>query len=233
LAPDVVETILGLVNHDFFLSSLAHDAIECAQAQAARHRLVIEARRAGEEPATFGLARVPAGERITGFVALVIQPDAATIRTSWDLAASLMPPASEHLAGPGSLPHLTLTQCALRDAPRERLREYVARLEDQLRGRPVPLDAVVTFGAGFLFWCAEATARAFADDPVLVGNARTHGYALIRERYLPHITLGFDPRLRDRPAGPWVASRLHTMTVDRVVLAALGRHGRVEAAFSL
>ncbi|HEX9821747.1 MAG TPA: hypothetical protein VGD07_19265 [Methylomirabilota bacterium] len=255
------------MDHDFFLSSLARDTIERAHAQAARHRLVIDARRAGEEPATFELARVPAGERITGFVALVIQPDAATIRTSWDLAASLMPPASEHVAGPGSLPHLTLTQCALRDAPRERLRQCVARLEDQLRGGPVPLDAVVTFGAGFLFWCAEpagparralqsahelavtlaegfldpaattsiveATARAFADDPVLVGNARTHGYALAGERYLPHITLGFDPRLGDRPAGAWVASRRHTMTVDRVVLAALGRHGRVEAAFSL
>ena len=215
-----------------------------------------------------GPARVPAGERISAFVALVIQPDAATIRASWDLAASLLPPGAEQVLGPGSLPHVTLTQCALREAPRERLREYVGRLQDQLGGQPVRLDAVVPFGAGFLFWCAEptgrdrrvlqaahelavtlaedhldpeanaaivtATARAFKDDPVLVGNARTYGYSLVRERYLPHITLGFDPRLAPHQAGGTsVISRPHTMTVDGVVLARLGRLGQVEAVLSL
>jgi len=207
-------------------------------------------------------------ERITGFVALVIQPDPSTILKAYDLAQTLMPAAAEQVTAPGSLPHLTLTQCALRDAPRERVREFVARLDDALRGTAIPLGAVVTFGAGFLFWCAEAegpgrrvlqaaheyavtladglldpvandavveaTARAFADEPELVANARRYGYALIRERYLPHITLGFDPRLGGgRAAGASMTSLSHTMTMDRIVLARLGRYGRVEATFSV
>ncbi|HEU4367744.1 MAG TPA: hypothetical protein VFV05_05875 [Methylomirabilota bacterium] len=259
---------MGFGDHDFILASVARHTLERAQAEAARHRLVIEALRPREEAAMLGLVRVPAGDRVTGFVALVIQPDAATIRASWDLAASLLPSGAEQVLGPGSLPHVTLTQCALREAPRERLRQYVTRLEEQLRGRSVQLDAVVPFGAGFLFWCAEPTgparqllqtahelavtlaeghldplanaaivtqtAQAFQDDPVLVGNARAYGYALVRGHYLPHITLGFDPRLAPRPAGGASAvSHPHTMTVDGVVLAAPGRLGRVETVFSL
>lgn len=175
-----------------------------------------------------------------------------------------MPSAPEQVVGPGSLPHVTLTQCALRDAPREWIAQFIARLEADLRGLRVPLGAVTTFGAGFLFWCAEsdgpercalqaahehavtladglldpevnaavveATRKAFDDDRVLVDNARRYGYALIRERYLPHITLGFDPRLA---GGAERAERAHTMRVDRVVLARLGRHGRVEAVVAL
>jgi hypothetical protein len=49
LASGSVGAIVGLVDHDFILSSFARDTIERAQAEAARHRLVIEARRAGEE----------------------------------------------------------------------------------------------------------------------------------------------------------------------------------------
>jgi hypothetical protein len=221
-----------------------------------------------DHPHVRGIPQLAAPGRITGVVALVLQPDPATIVAAYDLAASLMPAAAEQVTAPGALPHLTLTQCALRDAPRERVRAFVTRLEDMLRGAVIPLSAVRPFGAGFLFWCAEgdgagrralqaahehavtladglldpvandavveATARAFADDPVLVGNARRHGYALVRERYLPHITLGFDPRLgAGRPAGSPVAHRPHAMTMDRVVLAPLGRYGRVEATFAV
>jgi hypothetical protein len=80
----------------------------------------------------------------------------------------------------------------------------------------------------------EATRRAFDGDPVLVDNARRYGYALIRDRYLPHITLGFDPRLGGGPAERSSGLRQsHTMTVERVVLARLGPVGRVETALSL
>ena len=51
---------------------------------------------------------------ISGFVGLVIEPDTATIRTAYELAAALLPPDAEQKLAPGDLPHLTLTQCALR-----------------------------------------------------------------------------------------------------------------------
>jgi hypothetical protein len=69
------------------------------------------------------------------------------------------------------------------------------------------------------------TARATGNDPDLVANARRHGYAFVRDRYLPHITLGFAPA-----AAAALAPRdhLHRMRVERVVLARLGRLGRVD-----
>jgi hypothetical protein len=207
---------VSLDHHDYVLEHLARQTLRQARAEAARHRRSIEAQRAREDtmsgtdgPDVGGIPRLAAPERITGLVALVIQPDPATILTSYDLADSLMPAGPEQVMAPGSLPHLTLTQCTLRDAPRGRVREFVARLDDTLRGTTIPLSAVVTFGAGFLFWCAdaegrgrcalqaaheyavtladglldpvaneavvEATARAFADEPELVANARRYG----------------------------------------------------------
>lgn len=220
--------------------------------------------------AEFTIRQVPAEKLITDLVGLVIQPDAATIRKSYELAASLMPKTSEVAVAPGSLPHMTLTQCTLRNAPRERLAEFIEQLEEQLRGRSIPLSTVVAFGAGFLFWCTDHTAperrslqhaheyaitladglldpvanaavvegtiRLFNNDLVLVGNARTYGYAMVRDRYLPHITLGFDPRLAvDRQTGPISENQthLHAMQVERVVLAKMGSHGRVDYVFSL
>jgi hypothetical protein len=64
----------------------------------------------------------------------------------------------------------------------------------------------------------------------LVDNARRYGYAFVGDRYLPHITLGFDAKTvqafepRDHP---------HVMTVERVVLARLGRLGRIEQVVAL
>lgn len=108
--------------------------------------------------AQFAIRQVPAEARVAGFVAIVVVPDAATIRASYALASALMPQASEQALAPGSLPHITLTQSPLRDAPRERLAERVTRLDEQLRGQTIPLSAVIAFGGGFLFWCVEDAA---------------------------------------------------------------------------
>ena len=208
---------------------------------------------------------MPADTTVTGFVALVVQPDAATIRQSYELASAVMAKDAEQVLAPGSLPHVTLTQCALRGAPRERIASYVARLETNLRGRSIPLRTVMAFPGGFVFWCVDesspervrlqeaheaaigvadgfldpvantrvvdGTAAATNNDPVLVGNARTYGYAFVRDRYLPHITLGFDARVT--PESFEGHDHPHAMTVDRVVLARLGSRGRVEAVLSL
>lgn len=207
--------------------------------------------------------QVPAEERISGFVGLVVLPDSATIVKAFALAAALLPPDAPQRLAPGSLPHLTLTQCAVRDAPRSRVRELIARLDERLAGRALPLGRVAPFPGGFLFWCVDAgsparqliqaaheealaladgvldpaantavvegTARATGDDAQLVANARRHGYAFVRDRYLPHITLGFDPRsasIEDR-------DHAQLMTVERVLLARLGRLGSVEAVLAL
>lgn len=97
----------------------------------------------------------PAGATVTGFVALVIQPDAATIRRSYEVAGALMAKDAEQVLAPGALPHVTLTQCALRDAPRARVADYIGRLDAELRGRTIPLRDVVAFPGGFLFWCVD------------------------------------------------------------------------------
>jgi hypothetical protein len=69
---------------------------------------------------------------------------------------------------------------------------------------------------------------------VLTVNARAYGYSLVRERYVPHITLGFDPRLGgQRWTGSRLATRPYTMTVERVILARLGAYGGLEAELLL
>lgn len=201
---------------------------------------------------------------ISGFVGLVIEPDLATIAKAYELAAALLPRDAEQVLAPDGRPHVTLTQCPLRDAPRARVKALVARLDERIAGHTLPLARVVPFPGGFLFWCVdssaparqllqsvheealaladgvldpvrnaavvEGTARATGNDARLVDNARGYGYAFVGERYLPHITLGFDPTTiasftpQDQP---------HVMTVERVVLARLGRLGRIEEVLRL
>ena len=96
--------------------------------------------------------------------------------------------------------------------------------EDALSLADGVLDRVANAGV------VEVTARATGDDAALVENARRYGYAFARERYLPHITLGFDPR-RASIDPPGEARRM--MTVERVLLVRLGRLGSVEAAIAV
>jgi hypothetical protein len=201
---------------------------------------------------------------ISGFVGLVIEPDPATISRAYTLASALLPRDAEQRLAPGALPHITLTQCPLREAPRAGLRALLGRIERRVKGLAVPLERVIPFPGGFLFWCVDApaparqalqsahegalaladgvldpvanaavvegTASATNDDPELVQNARTYGYAFVGPRYLPHITLGFAPTAvarftpEDHP---------HEMIATRVVLARLGRLGGVEAIVDL
>lgn len=105
--------------------------------------------------ARFGIRWTQAEARLSGFVAIVVQPDVATIQASYQLAAEVMPAAAEQTLAPGSLPHVTLTQCPIRDAPRDRLAEYVARLDRRLRGLTIPLRVIIPVGGGFLFWCVD------------------------------------------------------------------------------
>jgi 2'-5' RNA ligase len=104
---------------------------------------------------TFGITRHAAAERMSGFLGLVLQPDTATIGTSYALAAALIGEDAEQVLGPGSLPHLTLTQCALGNVPRARLAEFVERLRPRLRGRTISLTILMVFGGGFVFWCVD------------------------------------------------------------------------------
>jgi hypothetical protein len=203
-------------------------------------------------------------DAISGFVGIVVRPDAVTIAKAYELAAASLPPDAEQALAPGALPHVTLTQCALRDAPRARVSTLVARLDERLSGRTLPLKSVVPFTGGFLFWCVDAeapgrallqsaheqaltltdgvldpvanaavvegTARATGNDVQLVDNARRYGYAFVNDRYLPHITLGFAPKAVSSLAP---ADHLHVMTVESVVLARLGRLGRVEEVLTV
>jgi hypothetical protein len=206
---------------------------------------------------------------ISGFVGLVLVPDGATIAAAYELAQAALPAGAESALGPGALPHVTLTQCALRDAPRTRIAGIIERLDTRLRGRSIPLGVVIPTGGGFVFWCVDETAperqllqqahedalgladgfldpvanaavvegtmRLTGNDPVLVRHAHAHGYAFVGDRFMPHVTLGFDPRLAvEARGGPALAilERRHLMHVERVALARLGRYGRVGALVS-
>jgi 2'-5' RNA ligase len=207
-----------------------------------------------------------ADDAVSGFVGLVLVPDAATIAAAYRLAGRVVADGAESMLAGGSLPHVTLTQCALREAPRSRLISLVDRLEERVRALRIPLGPLVVFGGGFVFWCVEpgspargllqaihqdaltlgeglldpaanaaiveATARLTANDPVLVEHARRYGYAFVGEKYLPHITLGYDSRLA---AGGTLAEPVHAheMRVERVALARLGRYGVVQSLLSL
>lgn len=205
-------------------------------------------------------------DTISGFVGLVLVPGPETLVAARMLAAAIVSAGAESVLDAGALPHVTLTQCPLREAPRAPVSDLIARLERRLIGANIPLSPLVVFGGGFVFWCVEPTASersvlqaaheealALADggldpvanadvvaatikltagDPALVANARRHGYAFVRERYLPHITLGFDSRLT---TGATLAesSRPHAMRVTRVALARLGRYGVVQSVIEL
>ena len=202
---------------------------------------------------------------ISGFVGLVLVPDAATIAAAYRLAPSVIAEGAESRLEAGALPHVTLTQCALRDAPRSGAIALIERLEERVRGVRLPLGPLTVFGGGFVFWCVEpgsaargvlqaahqdalaladgaldpvanaaiveATGKLTGDDPALVDNARRYGYAFVGERYLPHVTLGYDARLA---AGATLAepARAHEMRVERVALARLGRYGVVQSLIS-
>lgn len=204
---------------------------------------------------------------ISGFVGLVLVPDEDTIAAARRLARAVLSEDAESVLDAGALPHLTLTQCALREAARPPIVDLVRRLDGRLRDVRIPLRSLIVFGGGFVFWCVEpdsperarlqaahhealalgdglldpvangavveATARLTGGDPVLVANARRHGYAFVRERYLPHVTLGFDSRLATTGTALEARTHSHTLRVDRVALARLGRYGVVESIISL
>jgi hypothetical protein len=209
-------------------------------------------------------------DNLSGFVGLVVEPDAATIQAAYELAATLLPADAEERLGPGSLPHLTLTQCAVHQLPRAWIAAFADRLTQRLAGRGVPQGPVIAFGGGFLFWCVaaeapersvlqhahvkaitlgqgffdpvangavvEATRRLTDDDTTLVANARDCGYAFVRDRYLPHVTLGFDPRLSASAGGaPGFQSQehRHTLRIERVVAVQFGAYGRVERVLTV
>jgi hypothetical protein len=204
-------------------------------------------------------------DSVSGFIGLVVEPVAATIQAAYELAATLLPADAEQRLGPGSLPHLTLTQCAVHQLPRARVAAFADRLTQQLAGHGLPLEPVIAFGGGFLFWCVEAevpersvlqhahedaitlgqgfldpvangavveaTRRLTGEDATLVANARDCGYAFVRDRYLPHVTLGFDPRLsasKGAAAGFQSREHRHTLRIERVVAVQFGAYGRVE-----
>ena len=202
---------------------------------------------------------------VSGFVGLVLVPDAATIAAASRVAEHVVAADAESRLGGGALPHVTLTQCALREAPGSRLIGLIDRLEERVRVMRIPLGPLVVFGGGFVFWCVEpggpargalqaahqealaladgvldpvanaaiieATAKLTANDPALLAHARRYGYAFVGERYLPHITLGYDSRLA---AGGALAEPVHAheMRVERVALARLGRYGVVQSLIS-
>jgi 2'-5' RNA ligase len=130
----------------------------------------------------FGIPRLAAAERMRGLLGLVLQPDTATIRASYALAAALIGEDAEQVVAPGSLPHLTLTQCAVGDVPRSRLAMFVERLRARLCGRTIPLTTIAVFGGGFVFWCVDPS----SPERRLLANAHEDA-VLVADGFLDHV----------------------------------------------
>ena len=94
---------------------------------------------------------------LSGFLGIVLRPDPDTIAKAYELAGALLPEDAEQRLAPDVLPHVTLTQCALRDAAVVDVKRLVAGLDHALAGRRIPLADVVPFTGGFLFWRVDDT----------------------------------------------------------------------------
>lgn len=89
---------------------------------------------------------------LSGPLGLVIIPDQQTIDRAFKLAAEILPPGSEYILHPGSLPHLTLYHGKLRDVPVEEIALIVHDLRQSLVGHNFHLGKIVGFGGKFVFW---------------------------------------------------------------------------------
>ena len=123
-------------------------------------------------PAISTARTVRAPERLSEFVALVIEPGPETIARAYDLARQLLPGDAESALAPGRLPHVTLTQCAVREAPRERLAEFAAKLGHDLAGMWLPLHTIAAVAGGFPFWCVDEA------SPERQALQRAHEFAI-------------------------------------------------------
>lgn len=185
-----------------------------------------------------------------GFVAI---PDDKTIEKCYALTKEKFPEDWEYLITPSYLPHITLYHSKMREVPEEFAYEMREKLASALNGLTFNLSALECFGAKFIFWnvapsgssyerlvkCHQealelakyldktASKRAEEEGLTLTDrekeNVELFNHPLVRELYLPHITLAYDERANGFLQNG--ESENFTMTIEKVEFAEIGHPG--------
>lgn len=196
----------------------------------------------------------PLGPTVSGEVGLVVTLTAESERLCRAAAAEFLPGNSEYVLGAQNLPHLTLYQAALKDCDTNHALELAADLSGIISGKELFLRDLVVFGGKFLFWnvnlhgsgvqelrdCHERSlvlaryldleenARLLPSRPGTeqqIENFAHYGYGLLRELYLPHVTLGvnsgFEASRQEFP------ERLGSVVASAVAVTRMGQFGKV------
>ncbi len=188
-----------------------------------------------------------------GFVAV---PDRATIEQSYQLAAAIFPQDSEYILAPGCLPHITLYHSKMRDVPLGWANKLTTEINSSLAGITIDLNALICFGGKFIFWNVDPASAAYpllktaheralelaqyldqsavrrADEEGLTltvnekENVAKFNHPLVRDLYLPHITLGYDARCKGL-INEGVSERW-SMQIESVRFAEIGHPGVVK-----
>ncbi len=179
----------------------------------------------------------------TGKYGFVIEPDFETNALVRDLAEEIAPRAEFHV----EIPHITLYHAALKNAPVSAITEVHKKLLS-IVGRKLVLRDIQVFGSKFLFWntektdwlqSAHITALELSDyfdaesvslegldlTPNQRENLLSYGSPIVRDEYLPHITLAYSETTDVFEGIP--SERVHEMTVGRVSFVELGKYGAV------
>ena len=178
--------------------------------------------------------------------ALII-PDLATIARVESFAEHWS--KWEYATGWLHIPHLTLYFGHLNDVPISESKKLIDQLRKKITGLELLLDDVKVFWGQYLFWNSnipeslrearqtslqlsqylDPDKRPVADWLSLTSrqsqNMSQYGHPLVGDDYEPHITLWYSP-VFDSSNIP--QSIPHTMTVQNVVFARMGKYWRVD-----
>lgn len=179
----------------------------------------------------------------TGKYGFVIEPDFETNALVRDFSEEIAPRAEFHV----EIPHITLYHATLKNVPVSAITEVREKLSS-IVGRRLILRDIQVFGNKFLFWNTEKTdwlqsahetvlelSQYFDTESIsLEGldftanqreNLLSYGSPIVRDEYLPHITLAYNETMEAFDGIP--NERVHEMTVGRVSFVELGKYGAV------
>ena len=191
---------------------------------------------------------------LCGELGIVVTLDQAAEQLCRELATQLLPANSDYKLGAENLPHLTLYQAALKNCNRAQALKLVENLSAVLAGKELELRELLVFGGKFLFWNVdlkgtnvsdlrdchmqslalaqyldhEENARLLPSRPgnkQQIENFSRYGYGLLKDLYLPHVTLGVSTSFA--AAEPIFQPYPARVLVSGVALTRMGEFGKV------
>jgi 2'-5' RNA ligase len=186
-------------------------------------------------------------EVFTGSYGLVLKPDQETMERA-KLKAHLLVPNAPFIV---EKPHITLYHARFNDLPVNEV-QRVYKIIEGLEGESLKLKDLQVFGGKFLFWNIvkseqiqkahektlelskyldqQVQARALEESLSLteeeIESLKKFGHPLMKDLYLPHITLAYDPKGIVLDKENMVEE--YDMQVESVNFAEIGEYGVVK-----